>query len=127
MSETKKPRVLIVDDEESIRIWLSGLLKSMGCEVVGEATNGSEGVDLFKEKRPDLVLLDAQMPVMKGSEALNYIMNEDPDANVIMLTSVKDARFIHESFDKGAQYYLPKHSGPEKIKEVLQEQLAKLS
>ncbi len=126
MSEEIKPRVLVIDDQESIRIWLKGLLVSLGCEVVGEAKNGQEGVELFKRERPDLVLMDLEMPVMKGTEALDYILVEDPDAHVIMLTSVKDPAVIHERLMAGARHYLPKHDPPEMIRAALQEQLEEI-
>ncbi len=126
MSEEIKPRVLVIDDEESVRIWLKGLLVSLGCEIAGEAKNGQEGVELFKRERPDLVLLDLEMPVMKGTTALDYILVEDPDAHVIMLTSVSDTKLIYERLEAGAQYYLPKHDPPEKIQAALREQIEKL-
>ncbi len=126
MSEEIKPRVLVIDDEESVRIWLKGLLVSLGCEVVGEAENGQEGVELFKRERPDLVLLDLQMPVMNGDEALDRIIIEDPDAYVIILTSVSDAKVIIDDLMAGARYYLPKHDPPEMIQAALQEQIEKV-
>ncbi|MCH6584197.1 MAG: response regulator transcription factor [Acidiferrobacterales bacterium] len=126
MSEEIKPRVLVIDDEESVRIWLKGLLVSLGCEVVGEAKNGQEGVELFKRERPDLVLLDLQMPVMNGDEALDHIIIEDPDAYVIILTSVSDAKVIIDDLMAGARYYLPKHDPPEMIQAALQEQIEKV-
>jgi len=81
---------------------------------------------LFKRERPDLVLLDLEMPVMKGTTALDYILVEDPDAHVIMLTSVRDTKLIYERLEAGAQYYLPKHDPPEKIQAALREQIEKL-
>ena len=126
VTEEIKPRVLLIDDEESIRIWLKGLLIALGCEVVGEAENGRDGVELFQKERPDLVLLDLQMPVMTGMMALDYIIAEDPDAHVILLTSVTDTKVIYERFEAGAQYYLRKDEPPEKIKAALQEQLEKI-
>jgi len=126
VSEEIKPRVLVIDDEESVRIWLKGLLVSLGCEVVGEAENGQEGVELFKRERPDLVLLDLQMPVMNGDDALDHIIIEDPDAYVIILTSVSDAKVIIDDLMAGARYYLPKHDPPEMIQAALQEQIEKV-
>ncbi len=126
MSKEIKPRVLVIDDQESIRIWLKGLLVSLGCEVVGEAENGQEGVELFKRERPDLVLMDLEMPVMNGDEALDHIIIEDPDAYVIILTSVSDAKVIIDDLMAGARYYLPKHDPPEMIQAALQEQIEKL-
>ena len=70
-----------------------------------------------------MVLLDLEMPVMKGTEALDFILAQDPDAYVIMLTSVKDPAVIYERLMAGAQYYLPKHDPTEKIRPTLQEQI----
>ena len=122
MSEEIKPRVLVIDDEESVRIWLKGLLVSLGCEVVGEAKNGQEGVELFKQERPDLVLLDLKMPVMTGDLALG----EDPNAYVVLLSSVRDWEEVRDVLMAGAQDYLTKDEPPEKIKAALQEQLEKI-
>lgn len=126
MNEETKPRVLVIDDEQSIRTWLKGLLVALGCKVVGEAENGQEGLEMFKKERPDLVLLDLQMPVMTGQQALDYILVEDPDARVIMLTSVRDSTVIYDRLEAGAQYYLRKDTAPEKIRSVLQEQIQKI-
>ena len=126
MAEDIKPRVLLIEDEASVRTWLRGLLITLGCEIVGEAENGDVGVDMFRKERPDLVLLDLEMPVMKGSKALEYILADDPDAYVIMLTAVTDMAVIQDRMMKGAQYYLPKHKPPEEIKAVLQEQIEKM-
>ncbi len=126
MSEEIKPRVLVIDDEESVRTWLKAMLISLGCEIAGEAENGQEGVELFKRERPDLVLLDLAMPVMNGDEALDHIIIEDPDAYVIILTSVSDAQVIIDDLMAGARYYLPKHDPPEMIQAALQEQIEKV-
>ncbi len=126
MDEEIKLRVLVIDDEPAIRTWLKGLLTSLGCEIAGEAENGREGVELFKKERPDLVLLDLNMPVMNGGEALDFILGEDPDAYVIMLTSVTDEKVIQDRMIKGAQYYLPKQSPPDEIRAALQENLEKI-
>ena len=126
MDEEIKLRVLVVDDEPEIRTWLKGLLTSLGCEIAGEAENGQVGFELFKKERPDMVLLDLQMPVMKGTQALDYILGEDPDAYVIMLTSVTDSSVIYDRMMAGAQYYLPKHTSPDEMKAILQEQIEKI-
>ena len=126
MNAEIKPRVLVIDDEMEVRTWLKGLLISLGCEIAGEAENGREGLELFKKERPDLVLLDLNMPVMTGVEALDFILGEDPEANVIMLTSVTDEKVIQDRMIKGAQYYLPKHNPPDKIKAALQENIEKV-
>ena len=126
MSEEIKPRVLVIDDEESIRIWLKSLLISLGCEVAGEAENGQVGVELFKQERPDLVLLDLKMPVMTGDLALSYILDEDPNANVVLLSAVRDWEDVRDALMEGAHDYLAKDDPPEKIRAALQEQIEKI-
>lgn len=126
MSDDIKPRVILVDDDESIRTWLKGLLTVLGCEIVGEAGDGREGVDLFKKERPDLVILDIRMPEVKGDLALEYILAADPEARVILLTSVDSASFINERMQAGAHYYLSKHAPPDEFRAALEEQIDKL-
>jgi two-component system chemotaxis response regulator CheY len=126
MSEEIKPTVLVIDDEESIRIWLKSLLISLGCEVAGEAENGQVGVELFKQEHPDLVLLDLKMPVMTGDQALSYILDEDPNANVVFLSAVRDWEEVRDALMGGARDYLAKDDPPEKIRAALQEQIEKI-
>lgn len=126
MSGDTKPRVILIDDDESIRTWLKGLLVALGCEIAGEAGNGRDGVDLFKKERPDLVLLDIQMPELRGDLALEYILATDPDARVILLTSVDAPAFIIEQMQAGAHYYLAKHAPPDQFRAALEKQIAEL-
>ena len=126
MGDDIKPRVILVDDDESIRTWVKGLLVALGCEIAGEAGNGRDGVDLFKKERPDLVLLDVQMPEMSGDVALEHILASDPEARVILLTSVDDSRFIYERMEAGAHYYLSKHAPPDEFRAALEEQISEL-
>jgi len=126
MGDDIKPRVILVDDDESIRTWIKGLLVALGCEIAGEAANGRDGVELFKKERPDLVLLDIQMPEMGGDLALEYILAADPDARVMLLTSVDAPGFIHERMEAGAHYYLSKHAPPDEFRAAIEEQISKL-
>ena len=126
MSDEIKPRVIVVDDEESIRIWIKGLLVALGCEIVGEAGNGRDGVELFKKERPDLVMLDIQMPELGGDLALEYILAADPEARVILLTSVDALGYINERMQAGAHYYLSKHAPLNEFKATLEEQISEL-
>ena len=87
MNAEVKPRVIVIDDEHEVRTWLKGLLTTLGCEIVGEAENGREGLELFMKERPDLVLLDLMMPVMTGAETRKFILGEDPDAHIVLLGS----------------------------------------
>ena len=89
-------RILIVDDSRTSRRMLTNILERFGHEVVGEAKNGEEGIEKYRELKPDIVTLDITMPVMDGLGALDLIMEEDPMANVIMVTAAgQKERNIH--------------------------------
>jgi two-component system chemotaxis response regulator CheY len=119
MDEHPKKTMLIIDDDEAIRMWLSRMAESMGAVVVGLAENGAVGVEKFKELGPDLVMLDINMPVMGGKEALTYILHEDPEAKVVILTSSSAARMINELFEIGAHHYLRKDLPTSEVKATL--------
>lgn len=80
-------KILIVDDSRTSRKILRGLLEESGHEVIGEAENGFEGVEKFKELNPEITTLDITMPVMDGLEALSKIKECNKDAKVIMITA----------------------------------------
>ena len=126
MNAEIKPRVIVIDDEQEVRTWLKGLLTSLGCEIAGEAENGRDGLELFKKERPDLVLLDLMMPVMTGDEARKFILGEDPDAHVVLLTSVTDEKVVMGEMIAGVEYYLRKDRPPDEIKAALQENIEKI-
>jgi DNA-binding NarL/FixJ family response regulator len=102
-------RVLLVDDHTVVRQGLRMFLKlDPELEIVGEAANGSEGVRLARELRPDVVLMDMLMPVMDGVTATAVIRKELPDVEVIALTSVLDDSSVLGAVRAGAIGYLLK-------------------
>lgn len=115
---------LLADDELHIRLMLATLLKNMGMDVVGEAMNGEEAVRLYRETQPDLLLMDINMPVKTGEEALRDIMGEFSDARVILLTSMADLKTVESCLEAGAYNYLRKDSPMEEIKAAVLEALA---
>jgi len=121
MEQKGKPRVVIADDERHIRMLLKTVLTKMNCEVVGEAPNGQEAVDLFKREKPDMLLLDINMPVKTGTEALKEIIAERPDAFVIILSSVADLENVKHSLNLGASNYILKDTPLEEIKRIIKE------
>jgi DNA-binding response OmpR family regulator len=100
-------RILVVDDEESLRLSLKFKLKSAGFDV-DVATDGEDAVEKLKTKQADVVLLDINMPRMSGIEALNYIRQTYPKTEVIMLTGFADFSTAIECLKMGARDYLVK-------------------
>ena len=104
----RKARVLIVDDQRSIRAMLNAMIAHLGGEVVGEAQDGEEAVTKCLELQPDLVLMDINMPKMDGVEALKRISASNPEVLVIMLTSQNTAEVVRECLMHGAKNFLLK-------------------
>ncbi len=103
-------RILLVDDHTLFRSGLKALLsRQADFEVVGEASDGLEGVKLAEQLKPDLVLLDLDMPVMNGTEALAQILAINRELPVVMLTVSEDAEDLKEAFVLGARGYLVKN------------------
>lgn len=121
MVDKRKVRVLLADDEKHVRQLVKAILMPLHCQVVGEAANGAEAVRMYQELRPDVVLLDINMPVKGGNEALREIIAFDPAALVVMLTSMSDLATVETSLDLGATQYLRKDTPPARIREILRE------
>jgi two-component system chemotaxis response regulator CheY len=111
VSEVEKPRtsrILIVDDTRVSREALKGVLESEGFEIAGEAADGQEGVNKYMELRPDLVTMDITMPVMDGIAALKKILEFDPGAKVIMVSSAGQNSKLAECLTLGASDFVAK-------------------
>lgn len=103
-------RILLVDDHTLFRSGLKALLsRQPDFEIVGEASDGLEGVKLAEQLKPDLVLLDLDMPVMSGTEALAQMLASNRELPVVMLTVSEDAEDLKEAFALGARGYLVKN------------------
>jgi len=100
-------RVLVVDDEESVRDLLQRVLKEAGYDAV-TAANGQEALDKVLQLRPEAVLLDIKMPGMSGMEVLQQITTNWPDTCVVMATAVADAQTAVEAMKIGAYDYITK-------------------
>lgn len=110
-----KANVLVVDDSALIRKVLIELLSNNGFNVIGEATNGQEGLDLYKELSPDLVTLDVTMPIMDGVEALRQIITYDADAKVAMITAAGQKERLMEALKIGAKLFITKPFNEEEV------------
>lgn len=121
LDNQQKPQVIVIDDEAHVRTILRDILITMGFEVVGEGGTGLEAVELYRALHPDLVLLDINMPVMTGEEALMIIMPEFPEANVIMLTSMTDVKSVETCLSLGAMNYIRKDTSLAEIRTIIEE------
>ncbi|WP_255467021.1 MULTISPECIES: ANTAR domain-containing response regulator [Aeromicrobium] len=101
------PRVVIAEDEALIRMDLAEMLAEQGYEVVGEAADGQAAVDLAREHRPELVMMDIQMPGVDGITAASQIAAERI-APVVMLTAFSQRELVERASDAGAMAYLVK-------------------
>ncbi len=112
-------RVLVVDDAAFMRMLIKKILTQAGHQVVGEASNGKEAVEKYKELKPDLVTMDIVMPEMDGITAVKEIMKIDPNAKIIMITAVGQEAKVMEALKSGAKGYIVKpFQAPKVIEEV---------
>jgi len=112
----KKYRLLIVEDHTLLRDGLSTMIASDPLlEIVGGADNGLEAVRQAVAHKPDLILMDINMPVMNGTEALMEIKKRDPRIKVMMLTAHKAEEYIRDCLIAGADGYVLKHSTREEL------------
>ena len=108
-------RVLIVDDTDVMRMMIRLALEAEGFEVVGEATNGIEAVEMYKKLFPDVVTLDITMPGQDGLEAAAQIKQVDPNANIVMVTALGQEDKIKEAVNLGAKDFLVKPFQPSQV------------
>ena len=127
MSDTQKScRILIVDDEPMMRAVLKMVLEAIGCEDVAQAGDGKEAFVQFKETTPDLTLLDIEMPVKNGVDALSDIRNIDSSARVVMLTANDNTNVAEACIANGAADYIRKGQTPEELMALLQTKLSSM-
>ena len=113
---TELIRIMLVDDHAVVRRGLRAFLGAQpGIEVVGEASNGAEGVEMTAQLLPDVVLMDLHMPEMDGIEATRRVRAVSPSTQVIVLTSYSEDERIFPAVKAGALSYLLKDVGPEEL------------
>ncbi len=117
-------RVLVVDDAAFMRMMLQKVLAEAGHEVVGQAANGREAVDRYKELRPDLVTLDITMPELDGLGALREIRALDPAARVLMCSAMGQQQMVVEAITNGARDFVVKPFQSERVHEAVSKVLA---
>ena len=110
---------LIVDDAAFMRMMLRSIFEKNGYEVAGEATNGTEAVEMYESLKPTFVTLDITMPEMDGIEALTQIMGSDASAMVIMCSAIGQQANVLEAIKLGAKDFIVKPFQPERVVESL--------
>ena len=117
-------RVLVVDDAAFMRKMVSDALAKGGHEVIGQAGNGLEAIEQFRDLRPDLMTLDITMPEKDGLAALRDVMEIDPGAKVIMCSALGQESKVLESIKLGAKDFVVKPFKPERVIEAVAKALA---
>jgi CheY-like chemotaxis protein len=112
---TNVGKVLVVDDEAHIRKFVGVLLQTLGGATVVQAANGREALEVYAREKPNLVLLDVNMPKLNGIETLRELRRIDPHCVVVMLTSLVNRQTIDECLLLGAFGYLRKDNPPEEL------------
>lgn len=113
-------RVLIADDHRLFRQGLRQICEIMGrFEVVGEAENGQEAVELTRRLQPDVILMDINMPLLDGVQATSLITENDPSARVIILTMYRRDNYVFEAIKAGARGYLLKDADERDLIDVV--------
>jgi DNA-binding NarL/FixJ family response regulator len=116
MKPDKTIRILVADDHYIVRIGLVALVNTESdMEVVAEAVDGLQAVELFEKLKPDLVLMDSRMTIKTGIEATIEIRKKDPKARVLMLTAFDGDADIRKAFEAGAQGYVLKSATGESL------------
>lgn len=112
-------KVLIVDDASFMRMMIKDILQKNGFEVIGEAANGIEAVNLYKKEKPDVVTMDITMPDMDGIEAVKEIRAFDPAAKVIMCSAMGQQSMVMDAIKSGAKDFIVKPFQADRVLEAI--------
>lgn len=112
-------KILIVDDAAFMRMMIKDILTKNGYEVIGEAANGIQAVELYKAHQPDLVTMDITMPEMDGIEAVKQIKAVNPGAKVIMCSAMGQQSMVMDAIKAGASDFIVKPFQADRVLEAV--------
>ena len=119
-TETHPKKILVVDDALIIRKMITELARECGWNIAGEAKDGQEACEIYKNQKPDLVTMDMVMPNMDGLEALKKIRELDANARIIMISAVNQKDKLAESIQAGASDFIVKPFDKTRLKALLE-------
>lgn len=117
-------KLLIVDDASVVRLMIRKVLKESDYTVVGEAKNGKEALEKYKDLNPDVVTMDLVMPVVDGIQATSDIVSFDKDAKVIIVSGIDQREMLMRAIEAGASSYIVKPFEADRVIATLNEVLA---
>lgn len=112
-------KILIVDDAAFMRMMIKDILSKNGFEIAGEANDGAQAVEKYKELSPDLVTMDITMPEMDGITALKAIKKFDPNAKVIMCSAMGQQAMVIDAIQAGAKDFIVKPFQADRVIEAI--------
>ena len=112
--------ILIADDAEFMRNMLRQIIEDMGWSVCGEAVDGHDAIEMYKNSKPDLVLLDITMPNLDGTDALRAILRENAEARVVMITALGQKDQVLDAIKAGARDFIIKPFDHDRVTDTLQ-------
>ncbi|AZV42284.1 MULTISPECIES: response regulator [Peribacillus] len=117
-------KILIVDDAAFMRMMIKDILVKNGFEIVGEAADGAQAVQLFQDTQPDLVTMDITMPEMDGITALKEIKKVNPQAKVIMCSAMGQQAMVIDAIQAGAKDFIVKPFQADRVLEAINKALS---
>lgn len=124
VKEKMAHKILIVDDAAFMRMMIKDILSKNGYDVVGEAADGAQAVEKYKESQPDLVTMDITMPEMDGITALKEIKKINPNAKIIMCSAMGQQAMVIDAIQAGAKDFIVKPFQADRVLEAISKTLS---
>lgn len=118
-TEKKRPTVLLADDESIVRRLMRTMLIDLNCDVIDEASNGTDAIEKYKALRPDLAFIDINMPDLDGLAVLEAILAHDKHAFAVIVSADSTMENVRKAIQTGAQGFIVKPFTPNKFQDIL--------